>query len=318
MRLLIYGAGAMGQALGGVLAADGHRVELVLRERFCRVIATSGLRVSGIFGEYRVRPEQLGLLTEMVDTDGSGYDAILLTTKSYDTATSVEAIAGLRSCRCPVVSLQNGCGNLEQLEARFGRERSFAGRVITGFEIEEPGWVRITVTADAIHLGGSIPGTTDRRVEELAKAVAVAGIPCVAVADIRQSLHAKLLYNCALNPLGAVLGVRYGDLADSHDSRRIMDRVIEETFAVIRALGGNLPWVDAAAYQHVFYGCLVAATADHRSSMLQDIEQGKPTEVEAMVGYVSARGRAVGVATPCCDLLTSMVHFKEGKRGTVR
>jgi 2-dehydropantoate 2-reductase len=87
--------------------------------------------------------------------------------------------------------------------------------------------------------------------------------------------------------------------------------VLEETFAVIRALGGTTPWPDVEHYRRVFYQQLVPATFNHRPSMLQDLDHKKPTEVEAMVGYVAAQGRKHAVATPCCDVLAALVKFKE-------
>ena len=314
MRFLIYGAGALGQAIGCMLAADGHRVDLLLRPRFVDALKTSGLEVTGIFGEYRAAANQLGLLASLKGRNGGEYDAVLLTTKTYDTDRAITEIAGMRDCYCPVASLQNGCGNLEKLGERLGRERALAGRVITGFEIERPGSVRITVSADAVHVGGCVRGAIPGAAKRLAEALAHAGLPSIAVDDVYQSLFAKLLYNCALNPLGAVLGVHYGALADSVETRMIMDQVIEETFAVIAAMGGTTPWPNAAAYQQVFYGQLVPATSNHRASMLQDLENNKPTEVEAMVGYVAAQGRKYGVGTPCCDLLASLVRFKEQQK----
>ena len=311
MRFLIYGAGALGQAIGCMLAADGHQVDLVLRPRFLEALHSSGLEVTGIFGEYRVPPAQIGLLTSLKKRNGSDYDAVLLTTKTYDTDSAINDIAGLSQCYCPVVSLQNGCGNLEKLEERLGRARSLAARVITGFEIERPGRVRITVSADAVHVGGCVRGVIPGAAKRLAEVLTHAGLPSIAVADVYQSLFAKLLYNCALNPLGAVLGVHYGALAENDETRMIMDRVIEETFTVIATMGGSTPWQDTAGYRKVFYSQLVPATYHHRPSMLQDLENSKPTEVEAMVGYVAAQGRKYGVATPCCDLLAALVRFKE-------
>jgi 2-dehydropantoate 2-reductase len=311
VRFLIYGAGALGQAIGCILAADGHQVDLVLRPRFLEALHSSGLEVTGIFGEYRVPPAQIGLLTSLKKRNGSEYDAVLLTTKTYDTDRAITDIAGLSQCYCPVVSLQNGCGNLEKLEERLGRERSLAARVITGFEIECPGRVRITVSADAVHVGGCVRGVIPGAAKRLAEALTHAGLPSIAVADVYQSLFAKLLYNCALNPLGAVLGVHYGALAENDETRMIMDRVIEETFTVIATMGGSTPWQDTVGYRKVFYSQLVPATYHHRPSMLQDLENSKPTEVEAMVGYVAAQGRKYGVATPCCDLLAALVRFKE-------
>jgi 2-dehydropantoate 2-reductase len=311
MRFLVYGAGALGQAIGCLLAADGHLVDLVLRPRFAEVLKRSGLTVTGIFGDYRVPGERLGLLTNDQGLGDEQYDYILLTTKTYDTAKALDALAAFTGRTCRIVSLQNGCGNLEQLAQRFGPECSLAGRVITGFAIEQPGVIRITVSADAVHLGGCVRGTIPASAEQLATILTRAGLPSIAVADIFQSLFGKLLYNCALNPLGAVLGVHYGALAEHSDTRKIMNQVMEETFAVIKAMGGTTPWADAKSYQEVFYDQLVPATYDHRASMLQDLDNGKPTEVEAMVGYVAAQGHLWGVATPGCDFLAGLVRFKE-------
>lgn len=311
MHMLIYGAGALGQAIGCMLAADGHQVDLLLRPRFAEVVQTTGLAVTGIFGDHRVEPARIGLLTNLKTRSGAEYDVILLTTKTYDTDAAIDGIAALTRCYCPVVSMQNGCGNLEKLEERLGRERSLAARVITGFEIERPGLVRITVSADAIHVGGCVRGVIPAAAKRLAEALSHSGLPSIAVPDITQSLFAKLLYNCALNPLGAVLGVHYGALADNIETRALMDRVIDETFAVIATMGGSTPWPDAAAYRKVFYGQLVPATYHHRPSMLQDLEHNKPTEVEAMAGYVAAQGRRYGVPTPCCEILAALVRFKE-------
>ena len=311
MRFLVYGAGALGQAIGCLLAAAGHQVDLVLRSRFAEILQSSGLTVTGIFGDFHVPGERLGLLTDCQNRSDIGYDYILLTTKTYDTAAALDALTVLAGSTCPIVSLQNGCGNLEQLAQRFGLERSLAARVITGFAIEQPGVIRITVSADAVHLGGCIRGTIPAPAEQLATILTQAGLPSIAVADIFQSLFGKLLYNCALNPLGAILGVHYGALAEHSETRRIMNRVMEETFAVITAMGGTTPWADAEKYQNVFYDQLVPATYDHRPSMLQDLDSGKPTEVDAMVGYVAAQGHQWGVATPCCDFLAGLVRFKE-------
>lgn len=314
MQILIYGAGALGQALGCMLAADGNRVDLLMRERYIQPIKEAGLLVTGIFGDYRASPESLGLYADIGLVAGGSYDYILLTTKAYSTGEAVEQIGAMSGCRCPVVSMQNGCGNIEQLEKALGPERCLGARVITGFEIVRPGEVTITVSADAVTIGASRGGKVTESAERLSQAIARAGLPCRTVEDIHKDLFAKLLYNCALNPLGAILGVHYGALADSKDIRGIMDKVIEETFSVVHSLGASLSWRDADSYKEYFYQTLVPATRHHRPSMLQDLENGKPTEVEALVGYVARKGQEQQVATPTCDMLASLVRFKELSR----
>lgn len=310
MYFLIYGAGALGQALGCMLAANGHQVDMVLRKRFIEALSGGVLKVSGIFGDYAVPTSDLGLL-ESVPTTPTTYDYVLLTTKAYDTAAAVDTIATIPELSCPVVSLQNGCGNLEQLIERFGQKRSLGARVITGFEIPAPGKVKITVTADAVHVGGAVPGQLTEEASKLASAINQAGLPCIPVENIHQDLFAKLLYNCALNPLGAVLGVSYGLLGENTHTRQIMDKVIDETFDVIKAIGKRTPWANGQEYRKLFYEELIPATYNHRSSMLQDLESNKPTEVDALVGYVVTQGEIAGVATPTCKLLANIVRFKE-------
>lgn len=310
MNILIYGAGALGQAIGCMLAARGHRVDFILRERFIRGIAENGLKVTGILGDFPAPPANCAFHPTIEEASGR-YDYVLLTTKAYDTETALRDLAILGDRAHRVVSMQNGCGNVELVEQAFGPERSLGARVITGFEIVGPGLIAVTVTADAIHLGASRRGAIPEAATELAALIAEAGHPAVAVEDIHQSLFAKLLYNCSLNPLGAILGVHYGALAERPETRELMNRIIDETFAVITAMGGTTPWPDADAYRQVFYDRLVPATWNHRPSMLQDLENGKRTEVDALVGYVSRQGRRLGMPTETCDALAALVRFKE-------
>ncbi len=315
MKILIYGAGALGQALGCLLAAKDHKIDLILRERFIDPIRSKGLSGSGIFGDFSAPAENLRLLSKISQTDCS-YDYTFITTKSYDTATALKDIAPLKKRAGYVVSAQNGCGNIEQIQDIFG-SRNLGARVITGFEIVGMGAVKITVSADAIHIGTSRVGADQGPARKIAEAINDAGHPCTCVDDIHQSLFAKLLYNCTLNPLGAILGVHYGALADNEETRKIMNRVIDETFAVIKAFGGTTPWQDAGSYKDYFYTVLIPATYHHRPSMLQDLENSKPTEVESLVGYVSWLGRKHGITTETCDMLAALVRFKESRASKI-
>lgn len=312
MNILIYGAGALGQALGTMLASSGHHIDFLLRPRFIEQIMGSGLRTTGIFGEFIAPRDSYRLLADLGEARGP-YDYVLLTTKAYDTGAAVADIARLGKATGVVVSMQNGCGNVEQVLAAFGMDQTLGARVITGFALTAPGVATITVCADAIHIGPSGGDIIPESAEKLAAAIRHAGHPTVAVNDIHPSLFAKLLYNCTLNPLGAILGVHYGALGERDETRRVMNQVIEETWSVIAALGGRTPWKSALAYQEAFYTTLLPATYNHRASMLQDVENGKPTEVDALVGYVVVQGRRLGVATPTCELLTQLVKFKEAQ-----
>ena len=314
MKILVFGAGAVGQAVGCILSAAGHSVDMITRERYLQVLRAEGLAVTGIFGDFRANPGHTGFYASVDDIRDNVYDYCLITTKSYDTETAIDELRKLRRQDFIAVSMQNGCGNFEKLIERFGGERSLAARVITGFEIERPGHVVITVSADAIHIGGCVEGEVTETAGRLASALNDAGLPAESTPYIRRDLFAKLLYNSALNPLGAALGVHYGALGDHTDTRTIMSAVIREVFAVIEASGGKTQWATAGEYDSFFYGRQIPATYNHRSSMLQDLERGKPTEIDALTGYVSELGRLHDVPTPVCDTLTGLIRFTERNR----
>jgi 2-dehydropantoate 2-reductase len=314
MRILIFGAGAVGQALGCMLAAAGERVSLVLRPRFLEAIRRQGLSVTGIFGSYHVSAHDISLYLAVSDIPrDSRFDYIIITAKAYDTLRAAEALSMLPDQHFVAISMQNGCGNLETILPFFGEQRSLAARVITGFEITEPSLVAITVTADAVQIGGNEDGTVPESAERLAAAIDRAGLPCRSTPHVRRHLFAKLLYNCALNPLGAILGVHYGALGESPETREIMKRVITETFAVIEAMQAGTLWQTPEQYLAFFYEKQIPATFNHRPSMLQDLEAGKRTEVEALTGYVSRKGKEFDIATPVCDTLSALIRFREAQ-----
>ncbi len=300
-RILVAGAGALGSVVGGLLAASGWPVTLLGRRAHLEAVRARGLAIDGLFGTHRVRG--LECVTDAAELRGL-YAAILLTVKSYDTAAMAAVVAPFLASDGVLVSLQNGLGNVEAAERVLGAGRVLGARVIFGAELVAPGHTRVTVYADPVLIGGGAAA------QRWAVALAAAGIPAETTADLVAELWGKVLYNAALNPLGALLGARYGELAANPDTRAIMDTVIEEAFSVARAEDVALRWPDAIAYREAFYGRLVPSTAEHRSSMLQDIERGRPTEIDAMNGYIAARGAARGVPAPVNATLTRLVRAR--------
>ncbi len=307
--ILIAGAGAVGSVIGGLLAARGWPVTLVGRVAHLDAIRRDGLRIEGCFGDHHVRgldcvPDVLALR----DT----FTAVFLTVKSWDTAAMAFAIEKRLATDGHLLSLQNGLGNLERAAAIVGASRVLGGRVIFGAEILAPGRVRVTVEAAPVLIGS--PDSRDAaRVAAAARwaeMLAAAGIPARATDAITAELWAKALYNAALNPLGALLGVPYGHLAADPDTRALMDGVLDEAMAVAGAAGVALPWPDAASYRRHFYGTLLPPTAGHRSSMLQDLERGRPTEIEAITGHLVREGARRGVPTPRNDTLARVIRAR--------
>jgi 2-dehydropantoate 2-reductase len=311
--ILVAGAGAVGSVFGALLQRAGCAVTLLGRPAHLAAIERRGLQVEGLFGSsvtsgFRLAETPAGL-------EGP-YAAVLLTVKAYDTAHVARTIAPYLDRDGVVISLQNGLGNVEEAAQAVGPHRVVGGRVIFGAMLTDPGRVRVTVYAEPVMVGSPDPGRyprLDARARRWAGVFAEAGIPSEYTDDIVAYLWSKVLYNAPLNPLGAVLGLTYGELAEDPELRAVMDGIIDEAYAVARARAVRLHTASAQSFRREFYGRLVPATADHRSSMLQDIERGRPTEIDAINGRVGEYGREVQVPTPLNDTVTRLVRAKAAK-----
>jgi 2-dehydropantoate 2-reductase len=122
-----------------------------------------------------------------------------------------------------------------------------------------------------------------------------------------------MLYNCALNPLGALVGRRYGELTADPRTRALLEEVVHEIFRVLAAANFELPRPDAEAYLEVFYSELIPPTAEHESSMLQDLRAGNRTEIEALCGAVERLAETHRIATPVVSALAALIRVAEAR-----
>ena len=209
--------------------------------------------------------------------------------------------------------MQNGWGNAKTFARFFAQERVYSARVITGFSRPAPNHVEVTVHADAIHVGSLFHDDLAPLVE-LCAAIAAGGIPCEVTREIGKDLWAKMLFNCPLNAVGAVLGLPYGALAESEHTRPIMESIIDEVFCVMDAAGCESHWPSARDYLPDFYGQLVPSTARHNSSTLQDLRAGKRTEIDALNGAVVALGQTHRVPVPANEIFYQLLKQLESQR----
>jgi 2-dehydropantoate 2-reductase len=323
--ILIAGAGSIGSVIGAKLRAAGYPVTLLGRRRHLEAIAARGLELSGLFGDHLGLQAARGFtLADDPARLDVPFPLILFTVKSYDTAAMARALAGRLAADGVIVSMQNGLGNLETLAEHFGPNRVLGARVIFGAELPRPGAAHVTVFAEPVAIGPAPGGEAATGLERHAKQIAdakqisdlisAAGIPSHWCADIMPTLWTKVLYNAALNPLGALLRIHYGALAADPDLRRIMDQVIEEAFAVARRLGVALPFADTGEYRALFYGKLVPSTYDHRPSMLADLERRGRTEIGALNGKIAELAESMGLAADINRTLTGLIRASERQR----
>jgi 2-dehydropantoate 2-reductase len=314
IRVLIYGGGAVGLGIASCLLRSGNEVDILARPQTVATLETEGLTRTGIFGDVHAKPGAFRCYCSLQEACSGPYDFVLICTKSFDSPAAAQDLGGQRACMngtARLVLFQNGWGNAEVFAGRFDKSRIFNARVITGFHRHQPNAVEITVHADSIHIG-SLFGEDPCAVESLCHAISAGGIPCEKTDSIEKDLWAKMLYNCALNPLGAILGVPYGALAEHAATRQLMDRIVEEVFEVMAVTGYGTHWPKAQDFLTVFYERLVPDTAEHESSMLQDITAGKRTEIDALNGAVIQLARDHALAVPYNQAVHGLIKFLEG------
>lgn len=309
MKFLVMGAGAIGSAFGGFLRLAGHNVSLVGRKSHIDNISRNGLHVNGIWGNHVVRGFELYTDVEHISDK---FDVILVTVKSYDTAEAGYCIRKFVSSETLIVSLQNGIGNIETLLEITRDSLVLGGRVIFGSVLTVPGTIEITVYTQPVMIG--FPAMVKPSVHEetsarsLTRTINEAGIPCSYTEEIEKYLWAKLLYSCALNPLSAIHRVHYGALAETPETRIIIEGIIREIFAVAKARGVSMFWEQPEDFLNLFYTKLLPDTYQHRSSMLQDIERGRNTEIDSLCGMVVKYGKICGVDTPLNKKMVELIH----------
>lgn len=314
MKVLVIGAGAVGLSFAAALYVAGASVGLVARSRTAQAVWDGGILREGIFPHVAV-PAGAVEVFDCVQDAGTGYDFLLISVKTTGNA---EIAAGLAARRANLLSpqgyavlMQNGYGNEQTFAGALPPEQILHGSFAIGFERTAPNVSRVTVFSKPT-LIGRLQGGTPRQAQPLIDAIVKGGIPCSLTDEIDKTLWAKLLYNCALNPLSALLRCDYGGLMGRTEGGVLISRIIDELFAVMHAAGHVTFWDTADAYKREFFRDILPPTFSHRASTLQDMERNIPTEIDSLNGAVSRMGREYGVPTPCNDTIVSLVKMAEG------
>jgi len=309
MNILIVGLGALGTVHACLLKKAGHRVHALIKEQHRDALQDRTVRVSGIWGEHEAVLD--GIHSSIGPLRGAAFDLVILTVKSYDTAAAITQAGPLVGGDTLVLVAQNGYGNYETVAAAVGKEHTLLSRVIFGVKLHAPGRAEVTVIADATRIGQPDGAVPRERIQAVADAVNSAGIPAASAENITAILWDKILYNCALNPLGALLECTYGQLAENPESRSLMDGIIHEIFLVARAHAIPLNWKAADDYLSHFYSRLVPPTAGHYPSLYYDMKAGKRLEIDALNGAVVRLAKEKGLAAPVNEAVTRLIKAKE-------
>jgi 2-dehydropantoate 2-reductase len=314
-KIGIVGPGALGCLYAGLLALAGHDVRLLgRRAEQAEAINRDGIVVERD-GEVRRAPVRAG-----TDPAALGpVDLAIVLVKATDTAEAAQSLPVLLAPDAPALSLQNGLGNIEALTEVLGAERVLGGASSQGATTLGVGQIRhagfgptsLAEATGAEARGAEATGGFSERAEQIAAMLDAAGLNARAYADSRPLIWGKLIANAAINPLGALLNCPNGQTVERPSAKRLFVELAQEAGAVAAALRVELPFKDPAAHAE----SIARLTFHNRNSMLQDIENGRRTEIDAINGAIARLGFEHGVQTPTNRRIALLIHaLEEGYR----
>ncbi|WOF15693.1 ketopantoate reductase family protein [Methanoplanus sp. FWC-SCC4] len=300
MKIAVLGAGAVGLSVAAMLSKVCD-VYAVCRKRHADAVKKRGFVMTGIWGEEKFTFP----CSEQLPKDEK-FDYIIITSKSTATRGICEQFKDYLK-DTEVISLQNGIGN-EEIISEY-TDKVIGGMIITGFEWRDDAYVHVSVQASPIKLG-RFPKGTDEAVTKIVDLFKTAGMEILADENITGSLWGKTLYNSALNPLGAIMKVPYGNLLDQN-AWNIIEEIVKEAFLVCNAEGVKLAWNKPEDYLEFLHENQLPSTAGHHSSMYQDLEFSRKTEIDFINGAIVAKGKNNGIKTPVNKTIVNLIKFKE-------
>jgi 2-dehydropantoate 2-reductase len=305
MRFLVVGAGAIGAYIGALMARAGADITLFARGPHLRAMQAHGVQVKSAAGGFAAHPKIAATLEEV-----GPVDVVFLGVKAHGLTQLAPQLHPLLGPDTTVVSTQNGlpwwffqgfggewdglC--LERVDpggvisAAIEARRVLASIVYFSTEIIAPGVIQ-HIEGNRISLGEP-DGTRSERSRKIAEALIAAGMRAPVTTHIRNEIWVKILGNVAFNPVSALTGATLAQMTRDPDVCKLVREIMCETAAVAARLGLELP----VSIDQRIAGA--AKVGEHKTSMLQDLEAGRPMELEAVVGAIVELGERVGVPMP--------------------
>ncbi len=292
-NLLIVGTGAMASLFAARLSAAGIQVTMLgTWSEGLRALKSQGVTLIEADNSQHNYPVQA--TDDPSDCVGSDYALVLV--KSWQTRRAAQQLKKCLTRNGVALTLQNGVGNREILVEALSAPRVALGVTTLGANLLEPGCV-VAAGEGEIYIGVHFG------IEPLVEMLRNAGFKVLDAPDPDILLWGKLIINAAINPLTALLRVNNGELLQRPTARALMAGLAREAAAVTTAQGIHLPYDDPlTAVEEV-----AQRTANNRSSMLQDVLRGTPTEIDAICGAIVRAGDQYGVPTPLNHTIWQLV-----------
>ncbi len=316
MRVAIYGAGSLGTILGAYISRAGVDIELINRNKaHVEALNKNGAQITGT-----VQFSQ-PVAAYTPDAMSGVYDVLFLMTKQQHNAEVVQMLKGYLAPDGVLVTFQNGLPEM-QISEILGEERVLGCTVAWGATLQAPGVCELTSSPDALSF--SLGAISDKRSGYFNKVKEL--LELMGTVDVEENFigtrWSKLLINAAFSGMSAVLGCTFGEAAKPRESRRVVQALIKECIDVCATGGIRIEPVQGKdivkllnynnsfkrAFSFFIIPIAIRKHARLKASMLQDLEKGKLTEVDAINGAVSDYGRKVGCPTPMNDRVVEIIH----------
>ena len=295
MEILIAGPGAMGCLFAARLHVAGFNASLFdYNSKRAEKINEKGIAVEGVSGNYKA------MVPAFTEITGLQPDMVLICVKSNKTRDAAESLKHKIPQNALFATLQNGLGNVEILKEILGEDRVIGGLTSEGATSLDIGKIRHAGT------GSTVFGPEKKfgnRLKELVSAFNKSGFSTTSSDNVDELIWSKLIVNAGINALTAITGLKNGRLPEYEGSLSIMKKAVAEAVAVSKAKKIVLTYDDP--FEKVLEVC--SATAGNIASMLQDVLNKRPTEVDYINGAICKEGEKVGIPTPVNQVLTDLV-----------
>jgi 2-dehydropantoate 2-reductase len=300
MKTMIMGAGAMGSLFGGLLALSGEEIWLVdIWKDHIDAIRSKGLSIED---QGEIKTVRVNATTDVASLGKA--DLVIFFVKTYHTEKAVRDALALQKEDTLFLTLQNGLGNEEVLCRQVDRTNVLLGVTNHGATLLGPGRIR--------HAGrgktsmGELNGKVTDRVTRITQMFSNAGIEASVSSNIHDLVWTKLFVNIGMNALTALTGFKNGQLLDHPETVRLMEALVSEAIEVARRKGIR---VDGNPFEKV--KAVAEATRENRSSMGQDFDYKRKTEIDAINGAVTREAERLGISVPFNQAITDLVKAIE-------
>ncbi|HJT81678.1 MAG TPA: 2-dehydropantoate 2-reductase [Chthoniobacterales bacterium] len=303
-RIAVVGAGAVGGYFGGMFAQAGAPVVMIGRKPFVEAVSQHGLVIDRSESRDRIPVEATTEMSAVRDAS-----LVLFSVKSTDTESAARQMESFLASDAIVISMQNGVDNVERIGA-VTNIPAVPAAVYIAVSVPEPGQIKHLARGDIV------VGPPNDITKQVAEIFGRAGIGCEISNNIEGEMWIKLLCNCALNPISALGRAQYGQIAGSSDAGRLMRAVVEEVLDVARAAKVALPNINDTSAGMAAAMKIATQMAGALSSTAQDLNRGRPTEIDSLNGYIARRGEELGVNVPVNHALFTLIKLAEQQGGT--